>query len=62
MPRVYPFEPCPFCGSKEGLHVANLLNKHFIECNTCLATGPIGATPEGAAKLWNKSNKEVDNA
>lgn len=59
--KVYPFQPCPFCGAKEGLQIDNLLGKHFITCNTCNATGPIGATPEGAAKLWNKSKKEVGN-
>jgi Lar family restriction alleviation protein len=46
---------CPFCGTKDNLHVLEYTDKWSVECWTCGATGPLGYYSATARKLWNRA-------
>ena len=50
--KQYAVRPCPFCGEKELLDITK--RRKYVECGTCKAYGPDGASIEKAVKLWNK--------
>lgn len=44
-------EPCPFCNATHlSLHGHT---KYWLQCNTCLATGPIADSEASAEVVWN---------
>ena len=55
---------CPFCGRKGYLKMSNYKSDgahwHFVECEECMATGPVGRTEQDAIDAWNQREGEQD--
>lgn len=51
-------KPCPFCGYDAvnifSFQVPVYLDRYFVHCSKCQATGPNCQTKEAAANLWNE--------
>ena len=47
--------PCPFCNYTHPVVVEDRYSgDHIVECNRCLAVGPLCETKEEALQYWNK--------
>ncbi len=48
-------DPCPFCGTTEGLHMTNEgVGSCAVDCNYCGTGGPICETESRAQIAWNR--------
>lgn len=45
---------CPFCGNRAAIFYNNAYDKHFVECDSCLARGPAADSDELAGGAWNR--------
>ena len=43
---------CPHCGKDDLSH--KVYSKCWIQCNSCLATGPVADSPKDAEDLWSR--------
>ncbi len=51
-------KPCPFCGRDDSISIDKYQYGdewwHFVECEECMAKGPVGKTEQDAADAWNE--------
>lgn len=56
----FPLKPCPFCGSYQQ-RLYDMGSKSWrVECDLCLAFGPVEKSREGAVNAWNERSKTVE--
>lgn len=48
-----PSAPCPHCAHSPA-RLISAPYRHWFQCDSCLATGPVGHSPEEATALWNQ--------
>ena len=53
-------KPCPFCGEAKYLKVSEYGYLYSVECEHCLAGGPMERTREEAVEKWDE-RISVDN-
>lgn len=47
---------CPFCKKNSELCLSSSgIACHYIECNRCGCSGPVGSNPDRAIEWWNKA-------
>lgn len=61
MEKLKPVKRCPFCNNEDNLEVETksyrlvyVIDKYYVKCWDCKATGPEKDTEEQAIDAWNK--------
>lgn len=53
---------CPFCGKKDALHIdayqCGGVWWFYVECQECMANGPVGKQKYMAVDAWNQRREE----
>ena len=57
-------KPCPFCGRKDRLNIDHYKSDgewfSYVECEKCMANGPVGRQTIDAIDAWNRRAGESE--
>ena len=63
--RGIKLRACPFCGSKEHIHIDKYNNDGYwwtyVECEECQANGPVRKQKRDAVIAWNERFINMDD-